>query len=251
MDVADVADSANVTKEGAASNRHVRWVVAILALAFVAIAALFVFRASVLSAAGAFLVHEDDSDDVPNVFVFREGIAPLVPRSRLMAHAAADNSRRILMLQEPPGRLKRFGLVQTAGEILRDDLLQAGMPKVSFELIPYGDVPLAYSLENLQGWLDDHPGDDVSLVCARLETRTCRAMADRVLTPPAAARLRVVALNAGDFSEHDWWKSRAGMRAFFGHWARWVHITFIGAEPIPEETPSPGEHVRQLLGDES
>ncbi len=251
MDLTDVADSTNVTKEGVASNRRWRRVVGALAVALTAMAALFVFRASVLSAAGGFLVHEDPADKAPDVSVFPERVARLVPRSTVLAHAAADDSRRVLVVQDRPGRLKRLGLIQTPGEILRDDLLEAGAPEASVELIPYGDVPLAYGLENLQGWLESHPTEEVSLVCVRLETRTCRAMADRVLTPAAARRVRVVALYPGDFTEDYWWKSRAGMKAFFEHWARWVHVEFIGAEPIPMETPPPREHVRRLVGDES
>ena len=243
-----------MTDREAATSKPTRWhpgapaLVALVAL--VALATLLAFRASVLTAVGGILVHEDPVVEAPRVLVLRERLAHLVPRGRLLDHAVTQGDRKVLVLQERPSRLTRLGVVQASGEVLGDELLRAGMPAGSFELIPYGHTPVAYSLETLGGWLDRHPEEEIFLLCHRLATRTCRVLADRLLTPEAAERISVTTLGLGELNEANWWKSRAGLRGFSKYLAHWVHASFIGADPIPGNSPSPREHVRGLLGEE-
>lgn len=235
-----------------------------IAALIAALVVLFAFRDSILVAAGEFLAREDPVDATPPVLVLPEGLVPDLSRRRLVEHItvagpdapdapdtpdAINESRRVLVLQDAPGRLQRLGIVQPSGEALRAELLELGVPDAAFELIPYGDVPLAYSLENLQRWLDRHPRVGVSLACGRLEARACRAIADRVLTPEAAQRTRIVAVEVNGINETNWWKSRAGLRACMGGFADWIHAEFIGGEAVPAHPDSPRAHIRRLLGE--
>jgi len=207
-----------------------------------------VAREPLLTATGAFLVHEHESEDdsIRQVVVLRERVLSRLAPDPFVEHLSSGDGR-IVILEEAPHPLQRFGILPTPASGFIEDLAAAGAPTTSVDLLPYGDVPLAYNYQNLQGWMDRHAEVRASLICPRLGSRTCRATLDRVLSADAAKRIAVVPEDLIGIDETNWWKSRAGIRVYVGRLVDWVHVAFIGAEALPPNPRSPRTHIRQLL----
>jgi hypothetical protein len=247
----------NAPSAAAARRHRTRWALAAGVASIAILGLLLAFGTSILTAAAAFMIYEDreqpgdNAPDAPSVVAFSESLVPHLPRERLMELQRANDWKHIIVLQEEPRRLQRLGILRAAGEILKDDLLGLGAAQSSIELVPWGDRPLRYSTENLTGWLDEHPGQTIALLCDRLASRACRAKIDNLLTPRDAGRVTVRPLESRGVDETNWWKSRAGMRAYSSYLMGWIHVTFIGNEPVASPSTPPRAHIRQLLSEDS
>lgn len=132
-----------------------------------------------------------------------------------------DASHRIILQDPPPGRLVRLKFLPSDVELGRKELLDRGVPEDRIDVISWSDERGSL-VAGLAQWLDEHPNGQVTVACGAFSSRNIRWSLDRSLSPDLARRLVVQPLPSPSYTQHDWWHSKRGVRAFVRGWASLV-----------------------------
>jgi hypothetical protein len=191
----------------------------IAALAVVAAAACL-FHAPLLRGLVRLLIVDQPTDDYDCICICSWGHYPSGDRCY---DAAAESYRRkptsrILVVAPISNRLEDLGAIPSFDSISRRELTARRVPQSAISIVyakPWNDWAAAQAIA---AWMSNHPGRRVLLLNAQFHSGQMRRAIDDVLEPDAAASLFVKALPDRDCDDTNWWRQRAGYRAFAESW---------------------------------
>lgn len=158
----------------------------------------------------------------------------------------ANPSCRVLLMESPPGRLVRLGVLPTVEQTGRRALQARGVPPEAVEVIARRPDGPPTRTGRLEAWLEGHPDDRVLLLCDRFEGRQVRCLLDRGLGPAAAARVAVGGLPDRRYDETNWWRSRQGAKQWVLQGAALAQAWCCGEPEELREDWDPDEYERAL-----
>lgn len=192
-----------------------------------ALAALWLLRVPLLTAAGRLLVVDDAPRPADLLFVLGGDV------DTRPFHAAALYRRglapRVALPRSEPGAAAELGLVPdlttTAVRVLR----RQGVPAeavVVLATFPGGTTSTAQDGLELRRWLERNPGvRRVTVVTSRWHTRRARFNLRRQLKG-IKVELRMSGARDPHFDETDWWRSEHGTVTVFQEYVKFAHNLF-------------------------
>jgi hypothetical protein len=222
-------------------HRLKKWALRLLVLASVA-AVLYFFRAPLLRTAGGGLVVDEGMQP--------GDVALLFGADRGAEHVARwyreGSTQRVLVLEGPPGRLERLGIVDSAGEQARKALKRQSVPEGGLTIVASPGGGAWNRARGLRDWLEANPEARVALLCDRFNSRRLRFVFRRVLGDELAGRVHWCAVPSRGFDETNWWHNTAGRRACVDGYLRLAHVYFDGENQQGEQEWDPDQYEQTL-----
>ena len=200
-----------------------RWPQRLLLIALLLVA-LYLGRAQLLRAAAGLLIAEDPLEPCDAVLMLG-GDRVYSTAAQLYRDGVA---KRILLIETAPTRTERMGLQPTEEARARRVLEGEGVPAEAFTVLPAGAYTDWERARRLLGWLHEHPGARVTVLCARFNSRRLRVVFDRTLGPEEAGRVTLRALPDRLFDEASWWHRKEGVLDFFYGAVGLTHVGLAG-----------------------
>jgi hypothetical protein len=195
---------------------------------------------------GAGVLIADDPLAAPSVVLLAGGDRCLdVARELYGAHASV---RSVLVWQSLPGRLELLGVRPLAEETVRDELIARGVAPESIELLELTPDARLEQIERLDGWLTEHPEHRVLILCDRFSSRLWRLRLDRGLSRANRGRVGLRALPDRRYDETNWWRSREGIKAWFGSVFEQLYFRIGRAEPEEMIDYDPDLYEQRVFG---
>jgi hypothetical protein len=123
-----------------------------------------------------------------------------------------DPQRRIVLIQGRPERVVELGILPAGEAVARRELAKRQVPEERIELISVGDRKDGDPLCLLAAWMEEHPDLRTAVLCERFASRGLRLRIDAAATRAVAGRIDTWALPDRRYDEHNWWRSRTGVR---------------------------------------
>lgn len=155
-------------------------------------------------------------------------------------------SRRVLLMEPPPGRLVRLGILPTVESASRRALEARDVPPEVVEVIVWKAGDPTTRTQRLQAWMKDHPHVRTVYLCERFASRHVRCLLDWRLAPEAAAHIAVRGLPDRRFDETNWWRSRRGVKEWVLRSMALAHAWCRGEEDERGEDWDPDQYERSL-----
>jgi hypothetical protein len=222
-------------------HRLKKWAVRLLVLASVALV-LYFFRAPLLRTAGRALVVDEGMQpgDVLLLFGADRGAEQVAQSYR------EGSTQRVLVLEGPPGRLERLGVVDSAGTQARKALDRQGVPEAVLTVVTSPGPGAWNRARGLREWLEANPDARVALLCDRFNSRRLRLVFQRILGDELAGRVHWCAVPSRGFDETNWWQNNAGLRAGVNGYLRLAHVYFYGENPQGDQEWDPDQYEQTL-----
>ncbi len=137
---------------------------------------------------------------------------------------------RIVLIEAVPDALVEHGVLPPDHVLDLAALAERGISEEAIEVIGEPADGPWQAMRRLGRWLGDRPGAAAAVVCDRFHSRCLRGIADAVLEPDVARRVRIWALAHRDYNESNWWHRRTSARQFV---YAWLHLVFhrVRGEP--------------------
>jgi hypothetical protein len=158
-----------------------------------------------------------------------------------------DQSRRILLVEQAPDRAVVVGARPSYQARSERGLAVRNVPPNALEWIRGGAIDPWAAARLLQPWLEARPQARVQVLCTRLGSRGQRHIFDEVLGPSLAARITVRGLADRYCDEHNWWKSRYGVKALMFGYLQLAFAWCHGENQTIAATADPDEYERLVL----
>ncbi|MEX1027729.1 MAG: hypothetical protein WD049_06950 [Candidatus Paceibacterota bacterium] len=163
---------------------------------------------------------------------------------------AARNVRKVLQFRSSPKRLYEFGVLPYPHEQARAELIECG---VDAEDIVFIDETARNSWERadqLERWMAERPDATVAVVADRLGSGAVDEVFRQAMSPEVYERISIHSLRDRRYDESDWWKSRRGMKSFYGAAVSWLTVRLGGRPEYQyEDDWDPEEYERELMVD--
>jgi len=185
-----------------------------LAAATVALLLIGCFRVQILVALAFPLILEDRRDFAGPVVLLHQSKPDYDEAAELYRAKVAT---QILIVKRVPTRSEQLGIYGSA-EQTDKELETRGIPEPFQETILCHDRRAWTFARVLAKWLMEHPGDRLTLVCKRFESRRARFILNRVLALEDRDRVQVCALADPVFDEGNWWKRKEGQLDVFANY---------------------------------
>ena len=210
-------------KESQGRRRWLRWAAA-FAVALLLLAVLL--RAPVLRWAASGLTARTAWSTADRVLVY-DGDRRFEEAARLYA---AGRVRGALLVQQPPDRLVRRGILPSVEERAIEALGRLGLPAEAVEIVPGPARNEWEGARLLEGWLAQYPEDTVVVVCRLFQSRRYQGAVERVFGA-GAERIAWHPVPDRRFEPGAWWRSKIGVLAFFNGWVSLGYSRFAGERP--------------------
>lgn len=209
-----------------------RWV-ALVALAVLILAATsgYIFRQSVLTAAGRYL--DVSAPDVHADIAFILGGGRSSRADCAFGLYREDRVKRILLAGAgPPAEVDGVTLLSEQ-EILYRMLLALGAPEDAIERLPQECPSTEAEIQALGKYVSDRGDLTVAIVTNDYHTRRCLWMVERTLGKEnAAGRVQLAGCPSGTARADTWWKTPEGFLSYGMEWIKvtrlWL-LSFLGA----------------------
>ncbi len=213
----------------------------LLALAAV-VCVLYLFRAPLLRVVGGVLVVDETAQpgDVVLLLGADRGYDLAAERYR------DGSAPRVLILEGPPGRLVRLGVLDTAGAMAHKALPPRGVTKGGFTVIACPGSGDWNRARGLRGWLEENPDARVAVLCERLNSRRVRRIFRTVLGDELAGRVRWCAVPNREWDETNWWQHKAGVFACVNGYLGLAHVCVYGENPTESQAWNPDQYGQTL-----
>ncbi len=223
------------------TSRRKKWALRLLVAAAVAVT-LYLARAPLLRAVGGWLVVDDapQAGDVVLLLDADRGFDRAADRYR------AGLAPGVLVLETPPGRLQRLGVVPSRGETARRALAERDVPVMAVTVVEcpgWGDWNRARALRT---WLTDNPAARVAVLGDRLNSRRTRGIFRGILGDDLAGRVHWCALPDRRYDETNWWQNKTGLRACCNGYLGLAHGALYGENSRAADEWDPDQY-EQLL----
>ena len=176
------------------------------------LASVLVADASEPSADAVLVLGGDRSYDKAAELVYGDVQYVLLPKSRL-------------------GRLERLGIYQPWEKIGRRELTARAVPDEKILIIPGEATNDWHRARLLDDWLRSHPAMSVIVLTDRFGSAAQRYVFDHEIAPTQRGRISFSALSDRRYDETNWWRSKTGIKAFFGSSFSLVYTRVRGEEP--------------------
>jgi hypothetical protein len=212
----DPADSVS-----APAARRRRWWRCLVAAGL--LGALFLTRAPLLRGLAGLLVAEDSGRSVTALWVLRgDGVYAEAARQLREGEAA-----EVWLIEEAPRRLQSAGVLPAPTETDRRALQSRGVPDEAIHVLLGTALDDWDRVRVLQGWLREHPEDQVAVLCDRFGSSRLRLIMDRVLGSDAQ-RVHLAALADRRYDETNWWSNKDGMVAVWNGFTQFLYVSLAG-----------------------
>jgi hypothetical protein len=223
-----------------------KWRIAVLA---VVVAAVWLFHAPLLRGLAGLLIVDQPTDDYDCVCISSWGYYPNGDRCYDVAAELYRRkpSCRILLVAPAPNRLAQIGATPSFESMSRRELLARHVSQEAVSVVrgePWNDWATARALA---GWMSDHPGHGVLLLCGQFHSGQMRRAMDAVLEADAAASLHVRALPDRNYDDTNWWTRRCGYRAFAGSWMLRLQSRTDGCDAAKPPEKKADDYERDFL----
>jgi hypothetical protein len=202
-----------------------------LAVVVAIVAVLYLCRRPLLRGVGGCLVVDEpvQSGDVVLLLDADEGYEEAAQGYR------GGRTTRVLLLETPPNRLQRLGILESDAEQKRKALLREEVRGDHVTVAPCpgrGDWNRA---RGLREWLTQHPDAAVVVLCDRMNSRRLRHIYGTILGAGLAGRVHWRALPHRWYDESNWWTNKAGLSACVNGYLGLAHVCFCGEHPGEQE----------------
>jgi hypothetical protein len=199
--------------------RWLRWLLFVLILASVA----YLARHPLLRWVAGFLVVEDPVQTV-------DAVVPLDGDHLYEATSLFyrnDLAKRILLIEGPPGRLERMGILPHEVTLARRELAKYDVPDDALEIVKMENGGDWNRARRLRDWLTEHPDAQVCILCDRFSSRRTRCLFTRELGG-LSGHVHWRALPDRRYDERNWHHSRGGVLALFDSYLSLGHLWLYG-----------------------
>lgn len=143
--------------------------------------------------------------------------------------------RRVLLIHDRPERIVELGIQPSTAELARRELVSQRVSDEQIEVISTksGNWNL-FGL--LADWMEEHPDTRVAVLCERFASHDMRLRIDAVVASDAARRIDIWALPDRRYDEHNWWRSRTGIRQVVLRSIAFAYTWCQGGASDPPET---------------
>lgn len=142
----------------------------------------------------------------------------------------------ILLLEKPPSRLVRLGIVPSPAAVGHRELQRLGVDPSAISTLAYSSRDEWAWGRRLGEWLTKHDTVTAALVCDRFDSAYCRYVLDHTLPEDARARVALRPLRDRRYDEADWWKSFVGIESFLASTLDHGYARLVGeSRPVQPE----------------
>lgn len=175
----------------------------------------------------------------------------LVGGDSAIAMAARDYAERrigkIALIGYRPGRLQMLGVVATNDEIQRRHLVARGVQSdhilsLTLDAIDEWDVGRAVALLTHR-----HAQCRIVVLCDRFSSRLISHVLHAQTPESAVADVSITALRDRRYDETNWWRSKTGVKSFFGAWFDLTYALIKGDERASGAPLTPEQYERAAL----
>jgi hypothetical protein len=202
---------------------------------------VYLFRHPLMRLAASALVAEDPGPRPTTALLFSGD-----RRLDVAGVAFKDGQiKQVLLLKPPPNRLERLGVVTTRYDKAHQELLKRGVPAERIAALPglYRD---AWEVgDQVQAWLEQHPGEELLIYCERFASRKLSMILDRTLGGDRH-RVRLAALPHREYDETNWWQSKLGALEFLYNSLTLAHVGLVGRPASPPTEPDAAAYEEAL-----
>ena len=127
------------------------------------------------------------------------------------------NARTVLLVTRERQRVVVLGAVLPSEELCRRKLVRDGVDDDVIRLLDGTSESDFDTGRLIDGWLVAHPDKRVNLLCDRFSSRTWSHILDRTISPSQRILVSVEGVADPRYNELNWWRSRVGLKSFFGN----------------------------------
>ncbi len=217
-----------------------RWLRRLL-FALILVGAVYLARGPLLHGAARLLIVEDPPQEV-DALVLLDGDHLYETTALLYRN---DVSKHVLLIQVPPTRLERMGIMPDPITVARRELTNGGVPESAVEVLAT-DKPGDWNrARRLRDWLNEHPDARVCVLCDRFNSRRTRYVFDHELGA-LSARVHWRPLTDRRYDERNWYQSKLGAVAFFDSYLSLAHVWVYGDAVGDREEWDPDQYQNNL-----
>jgi len=213
--------------------------------AVAALAALTVFHSAILTGCARLLVADQPLPESATHVLLGGGDRQFDRAAELLASGRCG---RVLIQAGPPDRLAFLGILPTWTELCRRELGQRGVRDEQLVVQTIEPQPSWDAVRALDRWLAEHPDARLIVLCDRFRSGELAYVYRQILSNEHQARLTVLALPDRRYDESNWWRSRTGIKAFFGTLLARGYTRVRGEESGPPYDPDPDAYERRVVG---
>lgn len=171
------------------------------------VVAVLIMRLPALTAAGRFLVVDDNANSAPThvLLLDAQNVEEVAAQ---MFHARPDLV--LLAVARAPGRAMQLGVLPLYEDYLRDRLKESGVPSESLVVLGPPTGGQGSIARRVGDWLVENPDARVLALCEPLRGRTWKIAFDRAIPEPARGRIAIRAVRSAPYDETSWHKSKVG-----------------------------------------
>ena len=144
-------------------------------------------------------------------------------------------TKRVLLLETPPGRLQRLGILESDVEQKRKALGREEVPGDDVTVVSCAGRGDWNRARGLREWLTRHPDAGVVALCDRMNSRRLRHIYLAVLGADLANRVRWRGVPHRWYDESNWWTNKAGLAACVNDYLGLAHVCLFGENPGERE----------------
>lgn len=159
---------------------------------------------------------------------------------------ANGDAETVLLVRQRRSRLMRLGVVPLHEEVWAQRLTELGVAPQRIETIALEARTTHDVARSLAVWLSDNEARRVVVLCDRFTSRDTNAILGRHLGPKLRSRVGVEGIPDRRYDESNWWRSSAGIKAFFRAAFDLTMTHIRGEEPALANEWSPDEYERSL-----
>jgi len=207
------------------------------------------FRAPLLQAAGGMLmVQEGPGTALTLCLRTGDGFSPDgdIDFARIPEVMRQAGLSRVILLEPRPRRLVRDGLQPTFAQLARQELERQGIAAGQVSTVDVGSRTFWEDARAVGGWLEEHPGEELVLLCEPFKTAAHRWILDQTLLPADARRVHVRSLPSRQFDVAYWWRSRLGVKTFMFSALGFLYGRLHGEDYQRPETWDPDAYEARL-----
>jgi hypothetical protein len=209
-----------------------------------ALAALTVFHSAILGGCARLLVADQPLPESATHVLLGGGDRQFDLAAELLA---SGRCRRVLIQAGPPDRLAFLGILPTWTELCRREFGKRGVREEQLVVQAIKPQRSWDAVRALDGWLAEHPDARLIVLADRFRSGELAYVYRQILSDEHQGRLTVLALPDRRYDESNWWRSRTGIKAFFGTLLARGYMRVGGEESGPPYDPDPDAYERRVL----
>ncbi len=159
----------------------------------------------------------------------------------------SGNARTVLLVTRERKRVVVLGAVLPAEELCRTKLVRDGVEQDAIRLLDGTSDSDFETGRLIEGWLIAHPEKRINLLCDHFSSRTWSYILDRTISPSKRILVSVEGVADPRYNELNWWRSRVGLKSFFGNLFHQGYVRLHGEDRHQSVDWSPDAYEMAVL----